>query len=257
MGHDFKLGPSLLRTNEHILPDTWRDSLLRALNGSSRTLMAVASKAALDWMLAEWPIGTLRLTVASTGPEDSRLVRRFLQAADQLQQRGGQHSTLVLCQNGDLQQEWWQAPLAALAQRPAPAPHHLQLDLQHIPATLLAQLQAAFPGITSLELGTVGQHRLSSVQLPAPPTLPSLTQLTVWRVHPNAQPALWASLEPLLPQLHSLTISDNDDLPVPVQRQMCSVLSSVANGTQTLTRLTLPCALGPWLTALLQQHAPR
>lgn len=259
MDKDFKLGPPLLKTSDQTLPDTWRSKLLREyLDGASRTSIAATSKAGLSWALSECPKATLRLTVDSTGPDDSRLVRRFLQAAEQLRQRGRQHSTVVLRQRGDLQQGWWWLrPLAAQVLPPTFAPMTIALLLDVISETLLTQLGIVFPGICGVVLGSDSAQISAPGQLPAPGALPRLTYLRVWRVNPAAAAALWSSLAPYIPQLQTLHISEQLGMSVAAQRHLCASLFSAATQSNTLTGLTLPCALTPRLAILLQKHTPR
>lgn len=85
--------------------------------------------------------------------------------------------------------------------------------------------------------------------------LPALRELTIRRFPAGAQAGLWASVQPYLSTLDSLVISAQPVAARDDNRQplWCSLFT--APSASSLTWLTLPCYLDPWLAALLQQSA--
>ncbi len=259
MADEFKLGPPLLRQGADCVPLDWRAALLKQLDGPSATSFAAASRDAHQWLLHDWPAATLRFRVraADTDPAGTRLPDRFRKAQQQLSQRSARPTTSVLQQSGPLDADWWQAALEDVPTIPAPPTLTLSVQLQHIPAPLLARLGVVFSGISKLHIGLLHDRRGSTVRMPAPSALPGLRHFRVDSVRPDDAGSLWASVGPFVPQLTTLLIAEQPATPQAAQRQMCAALFSDATRSRALRMLTLPCALTPGLTALLQQYIPR
>lgn len=257
MADEFKLGPSLLRLGQDCVPLDWREALLGHIDGSSASSFAASSKGAHDWLLQDCPEATLHFRVQGGDAAGTRLPGRFRRAQEQLNQRGARPTTFALLQSGTLSAGWWQAALADVPASPAPPTLTLTVQLQHIPAPLLARLGALFPSIIRVTLGTPQGQRGSIVQLPDPHSLPDVRELVIDSVNLDAAAELWGSVAPFLPHLVTLRITEQPAMGHAEREAMCTALFGPATLSRTLTRLTLPCALAPWLTALLQQYAPR
>ncbi len=252
---------------EHV-PDTWRTALLTEhLEGADAPALAQTSKPALHLLLAEWPVATLTVPVrAASAERPDELLRRAQAAKEQLALRGGQATTLVLEQRGYIGEgeAWWHVMFTALASRSKVLPNFtLNLQLQHQPSELFCFAGRAFPGLTSLSIGTFSGGS-NTVQLPPSAALPALTELTIGTIPAHAQSTFWASLAQYLPQLSSLSIAQQPDadpdpqlapLVVPHLPPYINIFTSVAKASN-LTRLSVPCDLDPYLAVFLQHYAP-
>ncbi len=90
---------------------------------------------------------------------------------------------------------------------------------------------------------------------------PALRKLTIGTMLvEDAQAALWASVGLYLPQLVSLDIEIQlgwlPGVAGGERRRIWTNIFSPQHTTHTLTELTIPCDLRPWLVELLVQHAP-
>lgn len=256
---------AVLRIDDHPhVPDPWRAAFLRALGKPARTAVALCCKGALQLLLEEWHEATLSISVrASAGHPTEKLVRQLYSARAQLATRRSQPTTLLLQQRGQLHpdDEWWLVHCTALAPQDSTPHLTLSLDLCHTPPQLLALAAQAFSGLSVLNL-CCPEHWKGEVELPAPSVWPALRKLTIgaWFAE-GAQAALWASVGPYLLQLVSLVVGDQGDEHVEgadlgIVRPVWSSIFSAQHTTHTLTELTIPCDLRPWLVKLLAQHTP-
>ncbi len=159
MADQYRLGPALLHagTGTHA-PDTFRSALLRALDSRGRVAVALTCTAGPRWLLTEWPQAGLQLTVRPAGADvpDSSVLRRMQRASQWLLVRGKPLSLTVKQQGqGPSADGYWQTVLGALGSGHAHSGLSLSLQLQHIPASLLQLVGSAFPGLTTLSLGSV------------------------------------------------------------------------------------------------------
>ncbi len=262
MADSYRLGPALLQTSDDgtaHAPDTFRSALLRALDCRSRVAVALTCTAGLRWMLTEWSEAALHLAVRPAGaakPDDS-VLRRLHAARNELSLRGDLPVTLTVKQRGDgpKGQAFWPAVFKALGSGQARAHLSLTLQIQRLPATLLRHVGSAFPGLSTLSLGSASGS-ISALKLPPPASLPALRHVTIHRVSADSQTALWPSVAAYLPQLTSLTITEQ---PEDVRGEIPPWATAVfrpAHPSNTLTHLSLPCSLGSPLVGLLQKSAP-
>ncbi len=108
MARRFSLGAAILGTKDSAahVPDAWRAALLKALDGPSRASVAQSCKSGWQLLVDEWPEAELTVSVrASTAERLAVLMRRLKSARQQVQQRRGKPTVLVLKQCGDLDAE--------------------------------------------------------------------------------------------------------------------------------------------------------
>ncbi len=260
----------------NLLLDEWEDAtLIIAVRPSSdnrrdsdeRLLLAHTHRADLSLLLGEWEKSALSidaaiLQLAVPGEPVPRLLRRMRAAREQLQRRREGSTRLCFRQveAGVMSPEdtWWQVALSNLIGA-CDTITQCSLYLRHIPHQLLCLAGQALPALRVLELGSPGDWGSFSAQLPSPSHLPSLRELTIKRtVAPETQTTLWTSVAPYLPQLLNLSIADQTpSVRGPAtQRPAWTSIFSRTSPSKTLTTLTLPVQLTPWLAALLQKAAP-
>ncbi len=191
-----------------------------------------------------------------------QLLSRMRMGREHLQRRSRGSTRLVFEQVADgMSQEdtWWQVALPCLAGFCDTT--DCCIYLQHIPQQLLSLAGEALPALRTLELGSPRENGLDSLvsaQLPPPTDLPSLRDLTVQRTAAGTHISLWTSVAPYLAQLISLTIAEQPasaGSPATQGPAWTSIFSST-HPTNTLTSLSVPAQLTPWLAALLQKAAP-
>ncbi len=210
--------------------------------------------------LQDCPDLTLRVPVrASSDEQPQALADRMHAAQQQLLRRGTQPTTLALIQQGDIPSNdpWWATALPALSvTHPCLT---LSLQLQHIPAQLLARAGQCFPGLHSLVISASPNSPagVAKVTLPTPTALPQLRHVTIRKVAYDSQGNLWANLKPYMAQLVSLSIGQQK--PEALSRPFVPLwfgLFSATSATHTLKRVSLPGRLTTRLAMLIQQHAP-
>ncbi len=138
----------------------------------------------------------------------------------------------------------------------------LSLKFDVLGPEVLSATGGCFGGLTSLSIGTSYEGR--TVQLPQPSQLPALRHLTVHHLPEHTTAQLWASVGPYMTQLQSLRVGfqfdegaeDTDSEGEWLFRPHWAMLFTPQHTTHTLTHLTLPADLQPWLVRLLQRHTP-
>ncbi len=262
MSDPYRLGPALLQIGDDSTahaPETFRSALLRALDSPSRVAVAHTCRAGFQWLLSEWTdSAALQLSVRSSGAEvpDSATLRRMHRANQWLLVRQDEPMSLALVQQGQgpSADGYWGYIVVALGSGHALPGLRLSLQIQHIPASLLQLVGSAFPGLTTLSLGTDSG---TTAQLPPPTSLPALRYLAVQRLSEDSQAALWASVAPYLLQLTSLSIGEQPYNSALSRPQWAALFSAVpAIPSTTLTHLSLAYSLEPWLASALCERLP-
>lgn len=261
MAAPFRLGPALVQSSDSApqIPDPFRTALLRALDSRSRLAVALTCKPALRRLLSDRDSVTLHLSVRpppNAEQPDSTVLRRMHSASSWLPARQGQPLTLALTQQGQgpRSEAYWFSVLSVLGAGQTRPGLTLSLQLPRITPPLLAFAGSAFPELTSLSLGPA-EGDGSTFELPPPETLPALRRLTI-AIAEESQAALWASVQPYIQQLTSLTITERCNLSTLSARPRWAGVFSPAGPSSTLTHLSLPCILRPWLVQMLQQSLP-
>ncbi len=258
-------------------PDTFREALLSALGAPAAAALAHSFSPALRWMIEQWP--RLILTVPlEAGGAPGPLLARVQAAKRQIQQReaGLQPITLVLKQRGEEPPEdiLWSIFFTALADAgPALRSPALRLELSVITPALLSYAGQALTGLQSLTVGAEDAPAGCEVQFPPPSLqvthgqvqpLASLRHLIIHSVAADSQDAMWPSVAPHMSQLVSVSIGPQPRKSTEQNWQVAEGaryrrplwVAAFSNVSHTLTRVSLPTRLHPWLIRLLQTSAP-
>ncbi len=274
MARSVSLLKAVLRPDsEASLPDLWKDALLREL-GPSRKVLGYTTKDAQGWLIHDSPEATLTVGISHPANQPvARLLRRMQHAREQLAARQGQPTTLTLRQRERLEYDvaWWEVVLSALSHQVSPN-LTLSLQFQHLQPRMLSFCGEALPGLTALSISSCSFPADSPygseydnhycVHLPSPSAFPSLRTLTVGSFPEDVQGRLWRGVGPYLAQLTSLTIAAQEDEHEgadhsdPDDRPSWSDCLRNEAASQTLTTLSLPIELHPWLAEILIESAP-